>query len=62
MRVSAPRSRFLGHVVSGYGIFVDPKKVEVIISWEPLKSVTKAQSFIGLAGFTNALGMISSRL
>ena len=25
---------FLGHVVSGNGIFVDPRKVKVIVNWE----------------------------
>ena len=30
---------FLRHVVSGNGIFVDPKKVEAIVNWEHLKNV-----------------------
>ena len=30
---------FLGHVVFRNGIFVDPKKVEAIFSWECLKNV-----------------------
>ena len=42
---------FLGHVVSGNGIFVDPKKVEAIVNWECPKNVTKIQSFLGLAGY-----------
>ena len=25
---------FLGHVISTEGIFVDPKKVEVVLKWE----------------------------
>ena len=25
---------FLGHVIFGAGIFVDPKKIEAIVSWE----------------------------
>ena len=41
---------FLGHVVSGNGIFVDPKKVEAIVNWERAKNVTEIQSFLGLAG------------
>ena len=32
---------FLGHVVSGEGIFVDPRKVEAIVGWEQPKSVTE---------------------
>ena len=31
---------FLGHVVSGNGIYVDPKKVEAIVEWESPKNVT----------------------
>ena len=32
---------FLGHVISKNSIFVDPKKVEVIINYEQLKNVTE---------------------
>ena len=32
---------FLGHVVSGAGIFVDPKKVEAILKWDRQKNVTE---------------------
>ena len=32
---------FLGHVVSGDDIFVDPRKVETIVNWEQLKNVSK---------------------
>ncbi|XP_039146814.1 uncharacterized protein LOC120284058 [Dioscorea cayenensis subsp. rotundata] len=41
---------FLGHVVSGEGIFLDPKKVEAIVVWERPKNITEVQSFLGLAG------------
>ncbi|KAK8697932.1 hypothetical protein V6N13_114064 [Hibiscus sabdariffa] len=42
---------FLGHVVSSEGIRVDPKKVEAIVNWKQLISVTKIRSFLGLAGY-----------
>ena len=32
---------FLGHVVSGDGIFVDPRKVEAILNWEQPKNVSE---------------------
>ena len=32
---------FLGHVVFGNGIFVDPRKVEVIVNWEQPKNFTE---------------------
>ena len=42
---------FLGHIVSEEGIRVDPKKIEVIIEWKPLRNVTEVRSFLGLAGY-----------
>ena len=43
--------RFLGHVVSASGVLVDPKKVEVVMSWERSKSVFEIHSFLGLARY-----------
>ncbi|KAJ9548812.1 hypothetical protein OSB04_021355 [Centaurea solstitialis] len=43
--------QFLGHVVSGEGIQVDPGKIEAIKSWEPPKSPSEVRSFLGLAGY-----------
>ena len=42
---------FLGHVVSGDGIFVDSRKIKAIVSWEQPKNVTEIRSFLGLAGY-----------
>ena len=42
---------FLGHVVLGDGIFVDPRKVEAIVNWEQPKNVSEIRSFLGLAGY-----------
>ncbi|RHN78855.1 putative nucleotidyltransferase, Ribonuclease H [Medicago truncatula] len=42
---------FLGHVISGDGIAVDPSKVEAVSQWETPKSVTEIRSFLGLAGY-----------
>ena len=42
---------FLGHVVSGNGIFMDPKKVEAIVNWEKPKNVTEILCFLGLVGY-----------
>ena len=41
----------MGHVVSGDGIFVDPRKIEAIVNWEQPKNVSKIRSFLGLAGY-----------
>ena len=42
---------FLGHVVSKDGTQVDPMKIEVIIEWPRLTTVTKVRSFLGLASY-----------
>ena len=39
---------FLGHVVSGSGVSVDPGKVEAVMSWERPKSIFEIRSFLGL--------------
>lgn len=42
---------FLGHVVSGEGISVDPEKVKAVIDWPRPTSMTGIRSFLGLAGY-----------
>ena len=42
---------FLGHIVLGDGIRVDPSKVSAIVEWKPLRNVTEVCSFLGLAGY-----------
>lgn len=42
---------FLGHVVSGKGITVDPAKIEAIVNWPRSTTVTKIRSFLGLVGY-----------
>jgi len=42
---------FLGHIIFGGGIVVDPSKVEAVSQWDTPKSVTEVRSFIGLAGY-----------
>ena len=43
--------KFLGHVVSGDGVNVDPDKVEAVLNWSKPTSVTEIRSFLGLAGY-----------
>ena len=43
--------RFSRHVVKASGVFVDPEKVETIMSWERPKSVFEIHSILGLAGY-----------
>ena len=42
---------FLGHVVSGKGVAVDPSKVEAVTEWKAPTSVPEIRSFLGLAGY-----------
>jgi hypothetical protein len=42
---------FLGHVISGSRIAVDPSKVDAVSQWETPKLVTEIKSFLGLAGY-----------
>ena len=38
-------------MVLASGVFVDPKKVKAVMSWERSKSVFEIHSFLGLAGY-----------
>ncbi|XP_058760552.1 uncharacterized protein LOC131633895 [Vicia villosa] len=42
---------FLGHVISGGGVAVDPSKVEAVVNWDRPRSVTEVRSFLGLASY-----------
>jgi hypothetical protein len=42
---------FLGHVISKGGISMDPSKVQDVLSWNALTSVSDIQSFLGLAAY-----------
>jgi hypothetical protein len=42
---------FLGHVISKGGIFVDPNKVQDVLSWNAPTSVGDIRSFLGLARY-----------
>ncbi|KAL9258971.1 Retrovirus-related Pol polyprotein from transposon 17.6-like protein, partial [Drosera capensis] len=41
----------LGHVISGEGVKVDPKKIEAITEWSRPTNMTEVRSFLGLAGY-----------
>jgi hypothetical protein len=42
---------FLGHVLFGDGISVNPTKVQEVLGWKALTSVHEVQCFLGLAGY-----------
>jgi hypothetical protein len=42
---------FIEHVISKGGIYVDPSKVQDVLSWKAPTSVSDIRSFLGLAGY-----------
>ncbi|KAK4383770.1 Retrovirus-related Pol polyprotein from transposon [Sesamum angolense] len=42
---------FLGHVISGNGVMLDPSKVKAIMEWRIPKNATEVRSFLRLAGY-----------
>ncbi|KAJ8771673.1 hypothetical protein K2173_026850 [Erythroxylum novogranatense] len=57
---------FLGHIVTGEGIQVDPSKVEAVLKWEAPRNVSEIRSFLGLVGyyrrFVEGFSLISAPL
>jgi hypothetical protein len=42
---------YLGHIISGEGIVVDPMKVEAIMEWTAPMNMQEVCSFMGLEGY-----------
>jgi hypothetical protein len=42
---------YLGHIVGGGQLKIDPSKIEVIVNWHEPKSVTEIQSFVGVVQY-----------
>ncbi|GJU53017.1 putative nucleotidyltransferase, ribonuclease H [Tanacetum coccineum] len=43
--------QFLGHVINGNGIHVDPSKIEAVKNWKAPRTSIEVRSFLGLAGY-----------
>ncbi|GJY08141.1 retrotransposon protein, putative, ty3-gypsy subclass, partial [Tanacetum coccineum] len=42
---------FLGHVINGNGIHVDPSKIKAVKNWKAPRTPTEVRLFLGLAGY-----------
>ncbi|GJR29987.1 putative reverse transcriptase domain-containing protein [Tanacetum coccineum] len=42
---------FLGHVINGNGIHVDPSKIEAVKNWKAPRTLIEVPSFLGLVGY-----------
>ncbi|GJZ86609.1 putative reverse transcriptase domain-containing protein [Tanacetum coccineum] len=42
---------FIGHVINGNGIHVDPSKIEAVKNWKAPRTPSEVCSFLGLAGY-----------
>ena len=46
-----PEVTYLGHVISGKGIAVNPERVQAVLDWTPPETVKQVRSFLGLASY-----------
>ncbi len=42
---------YVGRIIDGYGIRVDPKKIEAISKWETPNNIKRVQSVIGFCNY-----------
>lgn len=61
-----PTVHFLGHVISGQGVAVDPSKVQCLLDWPKPPNIKALRGFLGLAGyyrrFVHHFGLIAKPL
>ena len=50
-KLLARKVEFLGHIVSGEGVQVDPSKIDKVLSWPRPTTLTQLRGFIGLCAY-----------
>jgi hypothetical protein len=53
---------FLDHIIPKGGIFMDPSKIQDVLSWNAPTSVGDIQSFLGLAGYYQRFIKVFSKI
>jgi hypothetical protein len=48
---ATPTVEYLGHVMSGEGVAIDPAKIKEISTWEAPKMIKQLRRFLGLTGY-----------
>ena len=46
-----PQVEFLGYIISGEGLSMDPKKIQTVLEWKKPTTVRDVQCFLGFANF-----------
>ncbi|GJU91796.1 putative reverse transcriptase domain-containing protein, partial [Tanacetum coccineum] len=49
--------QFLGHMINGNGIHMDPSKIEDVKNWKAPRTLTEVSSFLGLAWYYRRTGL-----
>ena len=42
---------YLGHIISGHGVAIDPKKIDAVANWPPPSDTRQLRGFLGLSGY-----------
>jgi hypothetical protein len=56
------RIHYIGHVISGEGIAMDPAKVEASMEWPAPTNITEVSSFMGLEGYYRRFVKVFSKI